>query len=157
MSVSSAVGKPAFGVRRETNISRQYRPRLDPQDRSEAVVHSPPNAGASSPKKRGTFTPNMDKLLEYFRAAYPHGPAENVAAETDIPLETVKTWFKRRSGLSAGHLLTLANVYGPDVLAAAWPNAPWWLSNAQRQVMRRKLHEEREHLDQAIRDLGGDA
>jgi hypothetical protein len=87
---------------------------------------SAPKPGSNRP-----FLPdfNIEGLTTYWRRLYPRKTADKVAADTGLPIETVKNWLKGRNGLRVPQLLVILAVYGPDALAACWGGRPpAWLN-----------------------------
>lgn len=89
----------------------------------ELMLFIEANTQLPAPKPKGVRAPSaFDKkaaskiLLDFFRAKHPGNAHNAVAAVTDIPRETVHTWFKRGSLPSCDHILRLIEVYGPPFL-----------------------------------------
>lgn len=87
-----------------------------------------------SPRNRRTMLPEMntDGVAAFLRRRHPVNTAHMVEGQTGIPHRTVENWLHRNNEMRAVHLLLLVSVYGPDVLAAAWPvgangGVPSWL------------------------------
>ncbi|WP_331292380.1 MULTISPECIES: hypothetical protein [Methylobacterium] len=82
------------------------------------------------------------RLCSFLRGRHPVKTAENVAAETGIPVATVASWLDRGSSPNAWALLSLVGAYGADVLCAAMENPPAWLRAAARQAERERVEAE---------------
>lgn len=74
-------------------------------------------------RNRPKFTPeiNMDGLATFLRRKRPYDTRAMIAADTGLSDDTVRNWLEQRNGITGMHLMVLYAVYGPDVLAAAWP------------------------------------
>lgn len=66
--------------------------------------------------------------------------ADNVAAETGIPVNTIKTWLQRGSAPDAEGYTALWIAYGPDFLdVIAAGRSPEWLTQVRRANEARQL------------------
>ena len=74
----------------------------------------------------------MDRIITHLREVHPRKPADFVAAEIGISVNTVRKWFSGESTPSAPAVFALINAYGPEFIAAAVPDAPSWLRSAVR-------------------------
>lgn len=88
------------------------------------------------PRNRGDGLPelNLEGIVRLLRRLHPRDTAHLVAARTGISHRTVENWLHANNEMRALHLLVLVDVYGPEVLACAWPVAdgargalPEWL------------------------------
>ncbi len=74
-----------------------------------------------------------ERVSAFLRRLHPIKTADNVAVETGIPVNTIKTWLQRGSAPDAEGYTALWVAYGPDFLAAAAANrSPEWLAQARR-------------------------
>jgi hypothetical protein len=70
----------------------------------------------------------------FLRTRHPVKTADNVAADTGIPVNTIKTWLQRGSAPDAEGYTLLWLAYGPEFLAVlADGRAPQWLLAARRE------------------------
>lgn len=75
-----------------------------------------------------------ERVSAFLRLRHPLKTADNVAADTGIPVNTVKTWLQRGSAPDADGYTLLWLAYGPEFLAVlADGRAPQWLLQARRQ------------------------
>jgi hypothetical protein len=93
-------------------------------------------SGLSKGKK---WSINFEGLQAFIRSEHPVKTALCVEAATGIPSDTVKKWISGEASPNGRALLTLAMVYGPQVLAACVNGAPKWLDAATRAEIARKL------------------
>ena len=94
-------------------------------------------------------------LAQFLRAEHPQKTPASVEAATGIPADTVKKWLAGEASPNGRALLTLAMVYGPQVIAACVKAAPEWLDAATRREMARKLKEQIERDQQELNRLTG--
>ena len=85
-------------------------------------------------------------IVDFLRRIYPAKTAENVAADTGIAAETVQKMIDRVAMPNTFNFMRLGAAYGPEFMAAAYPRALGWLSEAARTEAQRKLDEEIEAL-----------
>lgn len=83
------------------------------------------------------------RIIDFLQARHRQKTAENVFAESGIPVETVQKMIDRVSMPNAMNFMRLGAAYGPDFFAAAYPSQLGWLDRAVRE-------ERRERLDSAI-------
>lgn len=88
---------------------------------------------------------NVEGLRGFLRRKHPAKTAENVSAETGVPVSTIHALIYRGQDITGSNLLALVAQYGPDALHAAWDGAPEWLSTVAR-------HEKRDAILDEIRD-----
>jgi hypothetical protein len=75
-----------------------------------------------------------ERVAAFLRQRHPTKTADNVAADTGIPVNTVKTWLQRCSSPDADGYTLLWLAYGPEFLAVlADGRAPQWLLAARRE------------------------
>lgn len=96
----------------------------------------------STPAVAGERHAVAGRLCGFLRDRHPIKTAENVAAETGIPVATVASWLDRGSSPNAWALLNLVGAYGADVLCAAMESPPAWLRSAARQAERERVEAE---------------
>ncbi len=74
-----------------------------------------------------------DRVAAFLRSRHPTKTADNAAAETGIPLNTIKTWLRRGSAPDAEGYTALWIAYGPDFLdGMAGGRSPQWLVKLRR-------------------------
>lgn len=74
-----------------------------------------------------------ERVTAFLRQRHPAKTADNVAADTGIPVNTIKTWLQRGSAPDADGYTLLWLAYGPDFLAVLVDGrAPKWLVDARR-------------------------
>lgn len=74
-----------------------------------------------------------ERVSAFLRQRHPLKTADNVAADTGIPVNTIKTWLQRGSAPDADGYTLLWLAYGPDFLAVLVDGrAPQWLVDARR-------------------------
>jgi hypothetical protein len=93
-----------------------------------------------SHRKAVTF--DLDAVASHLRAIHPVKTAEHVGAAIGFPPETVRQWLRGASRPNGGAALALVGVYGPELLAAALPDAPGWLRRALVAERRRTAMDE---------------
>lgn len=114
------------------------------------MPHAQPSA--SRPSARGPLI-DLEALRRFLQRRYHYNTPEAVAADTGIPPETVRNWMRLRAKPSIGNFLTLARVYGPDFVAAAWPGAPRWMDSACREEEAARLEAEQERINRGLEEL----
>ncbi|MGE0845518.1 MAG: hypothetical protein AB7L41_04560 [Flavobacteriaceae bacterium] len=92
-------------------------------------------------------------LAAFLRRRHPFDTAWKVADVTGIPMETVRNWLRLRAAPSASNFWTLAEHYGPDLVAASVRHAPGWLDTACRAEEHRRLSAELQDLQARLREL----
>ncbi|MCJ2051698.1 hypothetical protein [Methylobacterium sp. J-070] len=83
-----------------------------------------------------------DRFSNFLRSKYPIKTADNVAADTGLPVATVQRWLDRGSAPSLWALGKLIGAYDAEVLCAALESPPGWLVAAARQQERERLERE---------------
>lgn len=74
-----------------------------------------------------------ERVSAFLRRMHPVKTADNVAVETGIPVNTIKTWLQRGSAPDAEGYTALWIAYGPDFLEAlAAGRSPDWLVQIRR-------------------------
>lgn len=94
-----------------------------PQIRAQAVSHEF--------ESRSSLTLG-ERVCAFLRDRHPVKTADNVAADTGIPFNTIKTWLDRASAPNAEGYTALWMAYGPDFLAALADREPVWLRDVRR-------------------------
>lgn len=89
------------------------------------------HASAHEFESRGHMTLG-ERVCAFLREKHPVKTADNVAADTGIPFNTIKTWLDRASAPNAEGYTALWMAYGPDFLAALADREPAWLKDARR-------------------------
>lgn len=97
---------------------------------------SGPVRGGAPSKWGGLFPVDWKGLTAFLRATHPSKTAASVSAATGLPAETVKKWLAGEAAPSGSAMLSLICAYGPDLIHAAVPRAPIWLSAAARAQRR---------------------
>ncbi|WP_144767387.1 hypothetical protein [Methylobacterium dankookense] len=85
---------------------------------------------------------DMGGLVRFLRARYPDKTAPNVAADTRLPIDTVKKWLALVAAPNGKAVLVLACVYGPEVLVALLRTPPGWLVETARAAEQARLEAE---------------
>lgn len=81
-----------------------------------------------------------ERVSAFLRRRHPMKTADNVAAETGIPVNTIKTWLQRGSAPDAEGYTALWIAYGPDFLdVIAAGRSPEWLTQVRRANEARQL------------------
>ena len=126
------------------------------------------NSGQLSPKKgqvssaKGQLSPGRGQLspactaraLAFLRNRHPIKTAEEVAAATGLPADTVKKWFDRDSAPSFAACFALIGAYGPDFVAAVMEHPPAWIDTAARAARREALARDIARLQAELNKLG---
>lgn len=73
-----------------------------------------------------------ERVVTFLRMRHPVKTADNVAADTGIPVNTIKTWLQRSSAPDAEGYTLLWVAYGPEFLAALPDRPPAWLQDIRR-------------------------
>ncbi len=84
----------------------------------------------------------VELMLAYWRALYGERVAENVAADLGASVNTARKWF---DGTCAPSLLWFSraiSVYGPEFLAACYPDPHGWLNLAARMAEQDRIDAE---------------
>jgi hypothetical protein len=91
-----------------------------------------PHASAHAVESRKTITLG-ERVSAFLRRKHPTKTADNVAAETGLPVNTIKTWLQRGSAPDAEGYTALWISYGPEFLEAlAGGRSPDWLVQTRR-------------------------
>lgn len=75
-----------------------------------------------------------ERVVAYLRARHPNKTADNVAADTGIPVNTIKTWLNRGSAPDGEGYTKLWVAYGLEFLAALPDEPPAWLQQFRRDI-----------------------
>jgi hypothetical protein len=110
-------------------------------------VHKFPGSNAS---------PCTSSFAAFLRRQHPKDTVYWVASKTGASASTVEAWLYEKSLPRMQHLGPLLTVYGPDVLAAIFPNKFWWLDEQQRDAKRAALLARRAEIDAEIQELCGE-
>lgn len=81
-------------------------------------------------------------FARFARARHPTKTAACVAAETGLPIDSVKKWLAGDAVPGGRALLALLCLYGPDLAHAMLNGMPAWMSSAARAERARKLDAE---------------
>lgn len=90
-----------------------------------------PHAASHEIESRGR-TSLGERVVAFLRSRHPTKTADNVAADTGVSVNTVKTWLDRASAPNADGYTRLWIAYGPDFLAAMPDKPPAWLDQFRR-------------------------
>ena len=99
---------------------------------------------------RKLVTSHQNAVASHLRRIHPTKTAEHVAADIGVPTETVRQWLRGASRPNGGAMLALVGVYGPELLAAALPDAPGWLKRALVAEQRRAAMDEMRRLGERL-------
>jgi hypothetical protein len=103
--------------------------------------------------RSAVLEPCIIGLGRFLRSKHPRDTAAYVAAETNIPIESVENWLQGRAFPRAKHQFRLIAAYGPSVFAAMMPSAPRWLDEAVRAERLRELEETQARLAREAEEL----
>lgn len=91
-----------------------------------------PRASVHAIESRKSLTLG-ERVSAFLRRMHPTKTADNVAAETGVPVNTIKTWLQRGSAPDAEGYTALWIAYGPEFLEAlAGGRSPDWLVQTRR-------------------------
>ena len=93
---------------------------------------------------------HQNAVATHLRRIHPAKTAECVAADVGVPAETVRQWLRGAASPSGPAMLALVGVYGPELLAAALPDAPAWLRRALVAEQRRAAMDELRALTERL-------
>ena len=79
-----------------------------------------------SSERRGRPRFSRDGLARFLRAAFPHATAKQVEHATGVSASTVDNWLREATAPTADHMAVLFAVFGPAILAVAWPVTRHW-------------------------------
>ena len=99
---------------------------------------------------RKLVTSHQNAVASHLRAIHPIKTAECVAADIGVPAETVRQWLRGAASPNGSAMLALVGVYGPELLAAALPDAPAWLRRALVAEQRRAAMNEMRRLHERL-------
>lgn len=93
------------------------------------------------PKAGVNWSSRLDPagLARFLRALHPEKTALNVAAETRLPVDTIKKWLACEALPNGRALLVLACTYGPEVMTAMLRDPPAWLDVNAREAKQARL------------------
>lgn len=94
-----------------------------------------------------------ERVATFLRRLYPANTAANVAADTGLTEAAVQKWLSRGSSPSLAAAGRLALAYGPEILAAAWGEAPEWLTTAAMAEEESRLAAEAEVIDRRLTQI----
>lgn len=96
------------------------------------IAQVQPRASVHAVESRKSLTLG-ERVSAFLRRMHPAKTADNVAAETGIPVNTIKTWLQRGSAPDAEGYTALWITYGPAFLEAlADRRSPDWLVQIRR-------------------------
>lgn len=93
-------------------------------------------------RPRKVLDADADGLATFLRAIYPHDTAANVAADLHVTTRTVANWLGGDASPRLTHFIRMIDCYGPSAIAAAYPSAPAWVSDAVRAERMAQLEAE---------------
>lgn len=94
-----------------------------------------------------------DRAVAFIRALYPIKTADCVAADTGLPVQTVRRWLEGVAKPSFIGFSRLILAYGPAFLAAVFPCQPRWLTDAYQREQLAALEEEQARIQSKIQAL----
>lgn len=94
-----------------------------------------------------------ERVTSYLRKIYPIKAADNVSADTKLPIGTVSKWFSRENSPSGLAVIRLIGVYGPELLCAIMINPPDWLDEAKRDREREALRAQQAQIAKRLERL----
>lgn len=105
--------------------------------------------------KAGQLSPACTaRAIAFLRARHPAKTAEEVAALTGLPADTVRKWLDRASAPSFAACFALIGAYGPDFVAAVMEHPPAWIDTAARAARREALARDIARLQAELNKLG---
>jgi hypothetical protein len=95
-------------------------------------------SGPFATRLRANPTHNqVSGLAEYLRRKHPDKTAFAVAADTGLPVGSIKKWLAEETSPGLPALRELVRVYGAECLAAAFlGDVPAWIDDAVREQKR---------------------
>ncbi len=94
-----------------------------------------------------------DRAVAFVRRLYPTKTADCVAADTGLPVQTVRRWLEGVAKPSWIGFSRLIFAYGPAFLAAVYPRAPAWLDDARRRELQAELRAEQQRITEQLAAL----
>jgi hypothetical protein len=89
--------------------------------------------------------------VAFIRALYPIKTADCVAADTGLPVQTVRRWLEGVAKPSFIGFSRLILAYGPAFLAAVFPRQPAWLTDAYQRERLAELEAEQEAISSSVK------
>lgn len=72
----------------------------------------------------------LDGIGTFLRTLYPEKTAANVAADTGLPVDSIKKWLNGEASPGFKATVVLIGVYGPGFVSAMFQGAPEWVERA---------------------------
>ena len=94
-----------------------------------------------------------DRAVAFIRALYPIKTADCVAADTGLPVQTVRRWLEGVAKPSFIGFSRLILAYGPAFLAAVFPTSPKWIDEAHRRERLAALEAQQARIRAEIAEL----
>lgn len=94
-----------------------------------------------------------ERAVEFIRRLYPVKTADCVAADTGLPVQTVRRWLEGVAKPSFIGFSRLILAYGPAFLAAVFPRQPRWLTEAYQREQLADLEAEQARIQSKIQAL----
>lgn len=94
-----------------------------------------------------------DRAVAFVRQMYPIKTADCVAADTGLPVQTVRRWLEGAAKPSWVGFSRLILAYGPGFLAAVFPRQPAWLADAYQRERLAELEAEQARIKSKIQAL----
>ncbi|MFH6780918.1 hypothetical protein [Methylobacterium sp. MA0201] len=106
-----------------------------------AVGHSSESKGQTWPQSWSLWERQIDAagMVRWLKARYPAKTAACVAADLNVPLDTVTKWLARENLPNGRTLVLMICVYGPEFLAALLRDPPDWLDLAANEADQARL------------------
>lgn len=106
-----------------------------------AVGHSSESTGQTWPQSWSLWERQIDAagMVRWLKARYPAKTAACVAADLNVPLDTVTKWLARENLPNGRTLVLMICVYGPEFLAALLRDPPNWLDLAANEADQARL------------------
>ncbi|GJD66429.1 hypothetical protein [Methylobacterium frigidaeris] len=106
-----------------------------------AVGHSSESTGQTWPQSWSLWERQIDAagMVRWLKARYPAKTAACVAADLNVPLDTVTKWLARENLPNGRTLVLMICVYGPEFLAALLRDPPDWLDLAASEADQARL------------------
>lgn len=94
-----------------------------------------------------------DQAVAFVRQLYPTKTADCVAADTGLPVQTVRRWLEGVAKPSWIGFSRLILAYGPAFLMAVFPRQPEWLTEAYQREQLAELEAEQVRIQSKIQAL----
>lgn len=113
------------------------------------------NQGQSCPGVGQNWSGSIDAdgMARFLRSIYPQKTAMHVAADTGLPVESIKNWLNGVSAPGFRATVTLALTYGPEFLTSMVKEKPRWLDRAAREHRQQELERKLESIKAELASL----